>query len=58
MTQKELYLLQLTAIYVAKLCAGSPEIMWCEVIEFQTLGTVPDHIPDDVLGDAGSQGVP
>lgn len=53
MTQKELYLLQFTSICVAKLCASSPKIMRCKVIELYTLGTVPDHIPDNV-----PQGVP
>jgi hypothetical protein len=58
MTQKELYLLQFTSIYVAKLCAGSPKIMRCEVIELQALGTAPNHVPNDVLRDAGSPWCP
>jgi hypothetical protein len=31
--QKELYLLQFTAIHMAELCAGAPEIMRGEVVE-------------------------
>jgi hypothetical protein len=34
MTQKELYLLQFTTVYVAKLRAGPPKIMRCEAVEF------------------------
>jgi hypothetical protein len=33
MTQKELYLLQFTSIYVAKLCARAPKVMRSEMIE-------------------------
>jgi hypothetical protein len=58
MTQKKLYLLQFTAIHMAKLGTSPPKIMRFQVIEFHSLGAVPHHIPDDVLGDAGSQGVP
>jgi hypothetical protein len=58
MTEKKLYLLQFTSIYVAKLGTSPPKIMRCKMIEFHSLGTVPDHIPDDVLGDARSPGCP
>jgi hypothetical protein len=44
--QEELYLLQLTTIYMAELCAGSPKIMWCEVLECQMPSIAPNHIPD------------
>ena len=40
--QKKLYLLQFTAVHMAELCAGSPKIMRCEVVELQPPGTVPD----------------
>ena len=33
MAQKELNLLQFASIYVAKLSAGPPEVMRCEVIQ-------------------------
>jgi hypothetical protein len=58
MTEKKLYLLQFASIYVAKLGTSTPKIMRCKMIEFHSLGTVPDHIPNDVLGDAGSPGCP
>jgi hypothetical protein len=50
----ELYLLQFAAIHMAKLCAGAPKIMRCEMVELQTPGTAWDLIPDDVFGDAVS----
>jgi hypothetical protein len=53
---KETGLLQLTSIYMAKLCASSPKVMRCEVIQSQTLSTLSNHIPNDVLGDAGAPG--
>jgi hypothetical protein len=56
MAQKELNLLQFTSIYVAKLCTGPPKVMRSEVIELYTLSTVPNHIPDDVLGNPGAPG--
>ena len=52
MPEKKLYLLQLAAIHMAKLCTGAPKIMRCKAVELQAPGTAPDHIPDDVLGNA------
>ena len=50
MTEKKLYLLQFAAVHMAELCAGSPKVVRCQVVEFQTECTVPDHVPDDVFG--------
>ena len=50
MPEKKLYLLQFAAVHMAELCAGSPKIMRCEVVELQTQCTVPDYVPDDVFG--------
>ena len=50
MPEKKLYLLQFAAVNVTKLCAGSPKIMRCEVVELQTQCTATDYVPDDVLG--------
>jgi hypothetical protein len=58
MTKEELDLLQFTSIDMAKFRAGPPKIMRCEVIELQALGTAPDHVPNDVLRDAGSPWCP
>jgi hypothetical protein len=54
--EKKLYLLQFSAIHMAKLCACSPEIMRCEVSELQTPRAAPDYILDGVFGYAGSPG--
>ena len=50
MPEKKLYLLQLAAFHVAELCAGSPKIMRCKVVELQTQCTAPDHVPNDIFG--------
>ncbi len=50
MTGKKLYLLQFAAVHMAELCAGSPEVVRCEVAELQTQCTDPDYVPDDVFG--------
>jgi hypothetical protein len=49
-TEKKLYLLQFTTVHMAELCAGSPKVVWCEVVELQTKCTTPDYVPDDVFG--------
>ncbi|MBB5061535.1 hypothetical protein HDF16_006271 [Granulicella aggregans] len=50
MTEKKLYLLQFAAVHMAELCAGSPKVVRCEVVELQTQCTAPDYVPDDVFG--------
>jgi hypothetical protein len=52
----ELYLFQLPSIHMAELCAGAPKIIGCEVIRLQAPRAAPNHVPDDVLGNAGSSG--
>jgi hypothetical protein len=32
MTEKELDLLQFSAVHMAKFCAGSPEVVWSEPV--------------------------
>jgi len=49
-TEKKLHLLQFAAVHMAELCAGSPKVVRCQVVEFQTQCTVPDPVPDDVFG--------
>ena len=51
MTKKELNLFQFSAIHVAELCAGSPEVVWSEVFQLHPLGAPLDDVPDDILGD-------
>jgi hypothetical protein len=49
-TEKKLYLLQFAAVHMAELCAGSPKVVRCEVVELQTQCTAPDYVPDNVFG--------
>ena len=49
-TEKKLYLLQFAAVHMAELCAGSPKVVRCDVVELQTQCTAPDYVPDDVFG--------
>ena len=58
MPEKKLYLLQFTAVHMAELCAGSPKIMRCEVVQLQPPCTAPDYIPDDVFRYTVPQAVP
>ena len=51
-------MLQFASIHVVEFCAGPPNIMRCEVFKLEALGTVPDHIPDDILRNAASPGCP
>ena len=36
MTKKKLYLFQFAAVHMAELCADSPKVVRCEVVEPQT----------------------
>jgi hypothetical protein len=54
MTEEELNLLQFTSIYMAELCTCPPKVMRREVLKLQPLGAVPNHIPNDVFGNACS----
>ena len=55
-TEKKLYLLQFAAVHMTELCAGSPKVVRCEVVELQTQCTAPDDIPEHVLGNAVTPG--
>jgi hypothetical protein len=52
MTEKELDLLQFSAIHMAKFCAGSPEVVWSEVFQLHSLGAPSNDVPDDIFGDS------
>ena len=56
MSQEELDLFDFASGGMAKLCTGSAQIVWSEVIQLRPIGAPPNHIPDDVLGDAFSPG--
>jgi hypothetical protein len=50
MTEKELNLLQFSAIHMVEFCAGSPEIVWSEMVQLHPLSTSSDDVPNDILG--------
>ena len=52
MTKQELNLFQFAAIHVAELGAGSPKIVWSEMVQLNPLSDPSDDVPDDVLGDS------
>jgi hypothetical protein len=52
MTEKELDLLQFSAIHMAEFCARSPKVMWSEVFQLHSLRAPSDNVPDDILGDS------
>jgi hypothetical protein len=56
MPEEELDLFDFATCSVAQLCTGSAQIVWCEVIQLRPFGTPPNHVPDDVLGNAFSPG--
>jgi hypothetical protein len=49
MTEEKLNLLQFASIDVTQLRTCSPQIVRREMIKLHSLGTIPNHIPDDVL---------
>ena len=53
MPKEELNLFQSTATHVTELGAGSAKVMRSKMIQLHPFGTLPNHVPDDVLGDAG-----
>ena len=53
-TQQELNLLQLAPAAVAKLRAGSPQVVRCDVLQPGSLAAGLDHVPHDILRDAFS----
>jgi hypothetical protein len=56
MAEKELDLLQFSAIHMAKFCAGSPEFVWSEVFQLLSLGAHSNDVPDDIFGDSFTLG--
>ena len=56
MPQEELDLFDFATRGVAQLCAGSAQIVWCNMIQLRPFGTPPNHVPDDVLGNTFSPG--
>ena len=50
MTKEELNLFQFPAIHMTELCAGSPEIVWSEMVQLHPLSAPSDDVPDDILG--------
>ena len=58
MPKQELDLLDFATRGMAQLRTGPPQIVWGKVFHSSPLGTSPDHVPNDVLGDALPHGVP
>ena len=51
MAEQELNLFQFAAIDMAELCAGSPKIVWSEMVQLHPLSAPSNDVPNDVLGD-------
>jgi hypothetical protein len=51
MAEKELNLLQFPTIDMAELCAGSPKIVWSEMVQLHSLSAPSNDVPNDILGD-------
>jgi hypothetical protein len=51
MAEKELNLFQFPAIDMAEFCAGSPKIVWSEMVQLHPLSAPPNDVPNDILGD-------
>jgi hypothetical protein len=51
MAEKELNLFQFPAIGMAEFFAGSPEIVWSEMVQLNPLSAPSNDVPDDILGD-------
>src|SRR5713226_8665818 len=58
MPQQELNLLQLATARVAQLRAGSPQIMWCNMLQARSLAAALDYVPHNILRDAFSPHLP
>src|SRR5580765_7182370 len=52
MPQQELNLLQLSAVRVAQLRAGSPQVMRCNMLQARPLAAGLDDVPHHILRDA------
>jgi hypothetical protein len=51
MPQQELNLLQFAAAAVAQLRTGSPQVMWCNMLQARSLAAGLDHVPYNILRD-------
>ena len=51
MAEKELDLFQFPTIDMAELCAGSPKIVWSEMVQLHPLSAPSNDVPNDILGD-------
>jgi hypothetical protein len=51
MAEKELNLFQFPAIDMTEFCAGAPEIVWSERIQWHPLSTLSNDIPNDIVRD-------
>jgi len=51
MAEKELNLFQFPAIDMAEFCAGSPKIVWSEMVQLHPLSAPSNDVPNDILGD-------
>jgi len=54
MPQQELNLLKLSAVRVAQLRTGSPQVMRCNMLQARSLAAGLDYVPHDILRDASS----
>jgi hypothetical protein len=52
MAGKELNLFQFPAIDMAEFCAGSPKIVWSEMVQLHPLSAPSNDVPNDILGDS------
>jgi hypothetical protein len=48
MTEKELDLVQFSAIHMAEFCASSPEVVWSELFQLHPLRAPSDEIRGDI----------
>jgi hypothetical protein len=51
MAEKELNLFQFPAMDMAEFCAGSPKIVWSEMVQLHPLSAPSNDVPNDILGD-------
>jgi hypothetical protein len=54
MPQQELNLLQLATARVAQLRTGSPQVVWCDMLQARSLAATLDYVPHEILRDAFS----
>jgi len=52
--QQELNLLQRSSAVMTQLRTGPPQVMGCDVLQARSPAAGPDHVPHDILRDAGA----